>query len=161
MIDPLGGSYFLENLTTRFEKEIFRILDQVDELGGAIKLIEDGWFQAQIAETAYETALRKASGEKPVIGVNKYVEEEMPAIELHPHDESTERRQIENLQRIRRDRDNTRVQALLQRLRDVARDDSKNVMPLTIELVKAQATMGDIVEALRDIWGTYQERPVF
>ena len=161
VIDPLGGSYFLENLTTRFEKEIFRILDQVDELGGAIKLIEDGWFQAQIAETAYETALRKASGEKPVIGVNKYVEEEMPAIELHPHDESTERRQIENLQRIRRDRDNTRVQALLQRLRDVARDDSKNVMPLTIELVKAQATMGDIVEALRDIWGTYQERPVF
>ena len=65
------------------------------------------------------------------------------------------------MQRIRRDRDNARVQALLQRLRDVARDDSQNVMPLTIELVKAQATMGDIVEALRDIWGSYQERPVF
>ncbi|MCZ6748979.1 MAG: methylmalonyl-CoA mutase family protein [SAR324 cluster bacterium] len=162
VIDPLGGSYYLENLTSTYEREIFKIVDYVEENGGTIKLIEEGWFQQQVADFAYQTALGKASGDKPVIAVNKYVDpDERQDIELHPYDPETARRQIANLQRVRKERDNGKVAQLLERLKAVARDESENVMPVTIELVKAKASMGEIVEALKDLWGTYRENPVF
>jgi 2-hydroxyisobutanoyl-CoA mutase large subunit len=162
VVDPLGGSYFVESLTTRYEREIFRIIDHVDRSGGTVKLTQEGWFQRRIADFAYETALRKASGEKPVIGVNKYVDpEEKFDIELHPYDPSTAERQIARLNRVRRERDNRKVEQLLDRLIAVARDESQNIMPVTVELVAAGATMGDIVEKLKTLWGTYRESPVF
>ncbi len=162
VIDPLGGSYFVENLTTEYEKKIFEILEEVRERGGTIKLIEEGWFQKHISDFAYETALRKQSGQKPVIGVNKYVEEEEDVdIEIHPHDPTTTKRQIERLNRVRQTRDNAKVQALLEELVTVAKDETRNIMPVTIELVRAGASMGDIVEKLRGLWGTYRETPVF
>jgi 2-hydroxyisobutanoyl-CoA mutase large subunit len=162
VIDPLGGSYFVENLTTEYEKKIFEILDEVREGGGTVKLIEDGWFQKHISDFAYDTALRKQNGSKPVIGVNKYVEEEEEAdIEIHPHDPTTTQRQIDRLNRVRRERDNVKLQALLEELVTVAKDETRNIMPVTIELVRAGASMGDIVEKLRGVWGTYRETPVF
>jgi len=162
VVDPLGGSYFVESLTTQYEREIFNVIDYVDQNGGTVKLTEEGWFQRRIADFAYETALRKASGEKPVIGVNKYVmPDEAFDIELHPYDASTARRQIDRLERVRRERDNARVQSLLDKLVTVARDDSANIMPVTVELVAAGATMGGIVEKLKSLWGTYREKPVF
>jgi methylmalonyl-CoA mutase N-terminal domain/subunit len=162
VIDPLGGSYFVEALTTDYEKRIFDILKEVDERGGTIKLIEQGWFQKHIADFAYETALRKQSGDKPVIGVNRFVEEEeQHDIEIHPYDPTTAERQVGRTQRVRRERDNVRVNALLDQLVAVAKDESQNIMPVTIELVKAGATMGDIVEKLKGVWGTYRETPVF
>ncbi len=161
VIDPLGGSYYVEGLTTAIEKEVFKILDKVDAMGGTLKAIEDCWFQKEIADSAYEFAQRKASGEQPVIGVNKYVEpEEQHDIETHPYDQETERRQVENLQRIKHERDNARVNKLLEQLKAVARDESANIMPITIELVQARASMGDIIETLKGLWGTYRERPV-
>ena len=162
VIDPLGGSYYLESLTNEYETRIFEILDYVDENGGAIKLIEEGWFQKQIADFAYETALRKQSGEKPVIGVNTLVEEdENHEIETHPYDSSTADRQIARTRRVRAERDNARVGTLLEELVSVARDETRNIMPVTVELVRAGATMGDIVEKLKSVWGTYRETPVF
>jgi len=162
VVDPLGGSYFVESLTTQYEREIFNVIDYVDQNGGTVKLTEEGWFQRRIADFAYETALRKASGEKPVIGVNKYVmPDEAFDIELHPYDASTAQRQIDRLERVRRERDNARVQSLLDKLVTVARDDSANIMPVTVELVAAGATMGGIVEKLKSLWGTYREKPVF
>jgi len=162
VIDPLGGSYYLENLTTEYEKKIFEILDEVRERGGTIKLIEDSWFQKHIADFAYDTALRKQSGQKPVIGVNKYVETEEDAdIEIHPHDPTTTKRQIDRLHQVRAKRDDAKVEALLEELVTVARDETRNIMPVTIELVRNGASMGDIVEKLRTIWGTYRETPVF
>jgi methylmalonyl-CoA mutase cobalamin-binding domain/chain len=162
VIDPLGGSYYLENLTSEYEKKIFDILDEVRERGGTIKLIEESWFQKHIADFAYDTALRKQSGQKPVIGVNKYVETEEDAdIEIHPHDPTTTKRQIDRLNQVRATRDNAKVEALLEELVTVARDETRNVMPVTIELVRNGASMGDIVEKLRTIWGTYRETPVF
>jgi methylmalonyl-CoA mutase N-terminal domain/subunit len=162
VIDPLGGSYYVEALTTEYEKRIFDILKEVDERGGTIKLIEQGWFQKHIADFAYETALRKQSGEKPVIGVNRFVEDEAQHdIEIHPYDPSTAERQVARTQRVRRERDNARLDRLLDQLVAVARDESQNIMPVTIELVKAGATMGDIVEKLKGVWGTYRETPVF
>jgi methylmalonyl-CoA mutase cobalamin-binding domain/chain len=162
VIDPLGGSYYIEALTTEYERKIFAILKEVEESGGTIKLIEQGWFQKQIADFAYETALRKQSGEKPVIGVNRYVEpDEHVDIDIHPYDQSTADRQIARTQRIRRERDNARIEQLLNQLVEVAKDERQNIMPVTIELVKQGATMGDIVEKLKGLWGTYRETPVF
>jgi methylmalonyl-CoA mutase N-terminal domain/subunit len=162
VIDPLGGSYYVEALTTEYEQKIFAILREVDERGGTIRLIEQGWFQKQIADFAYETALRKQSGEKPVIGVNRYVEQqEQVDIEIHPYDQSTADRQVARTQRVRRERDNAKVERLLAQLVEVAKDETQNIMPVTIELVRSGATMGDIVEKLKGLWGTYRENPVF
>ena len=162
VIDPLGGSYYVENLTSQYEQKIFELLDEVEEKGGTIKLIEEGWFQKHIADFAYETALRKQNGQKPVIGVNKYVEEdEKFDIETHPYDATTAERQINRLKEVRNTRDNKKVEQLLDQLLEVAKDETKNIMPITIELVDAGATMGDIVEKLRTLWGTYRENPVF
>ncbi|MDA0261815.1 MAG: methylmalonyl-CoA mutase family protein [Proteobacteria bacterium] len=162
VIDPLGGSFYLESLTNDYEQRIFAILDEIEERGGTIKLIEEGWFQQHIADFAYETALRKQSGEKPVIGVNKFVEaDERNNIELHPYDFGTADRQIARTRRIRAERDEPTVSALLDKLLEVAKDDTQNIMPTTVELVRAGATMGDIVEKLRGLWGTYRENPVF
>lgn len=162
VIDPLGGSYYVEHLTTEYERNIFRVLDEIDRRGGTIKLIEQGWFQRHIADFAYQSALEKASGERALIGVNRFVEpDEKPDIELHPYDPTTAQRQIERLNRVRRDRDNRKVRELLNKLVDVAKNENENIMPITIELVQAGASMGDIVEKLKGLWGTYRENPVF
>jgi 2-hydroxyisobutanoyl-CoA mutase large subunit len=162
VIDPLGGSYFVEAPTTGYERKIFEILPEVETRGGTIRLIEQGWFQKQIADFAYETAPRKQSGEKAVIGVNRLVEQEGRAdIEIHPYDQSTADRQIARTQRVRRERDNALLERLLDELAAVARGETRNIMLVTVALVKAGATMGDIVEKLKGIWGTYRETPVF
>jgi methylmalonyl-CoA mutase N-terminal domain/subunit len=162
VVDPLGGSYFVESLTTQYEKAVFAIIDEVEKNGGTVKLTEQGWFQRRIADFAYETALKKASGEKPVIGVNKYVmADEKFDIELHPYDATTATRQIDGLNKVRRERDNAKMQKLLDKLVTVANDPMQNMLPVTIELVEAGASMGDIIEKLKTVWGTYRESPVF
>jgi methylmalonyl-CoA mutase N-terminal domain/subunit len=162
VVDPIGGSYYVESLTSDYEKRIFEILDEVDRSGGTLKLIEEGWFQRHIADFAYETALRKQSGEKPVIGVNRFVDgTPEPKIETHPYDQTTAERQVARTQRVRRERDPVVFDRLMEELVTVAKDPSENIMPITIELVRAGATMGDIVERLKLVWGTYRETPVF
>jgi 2-hydroxyisobutanoyl-CoA mutase large subunit len=162
VIDPLGGSYYVEHLTTQMERAIFDIIAEVDSRGGTIKLIEESWFQRRIADFAYETAIKKAKGEKVVLGVNKFVEpDEKVEIETHPYDLTTAQRQIDRLQRVRRERNQREVDRLLERLVEVARNESENIMPVTIELVRAGASMGEIVERLKTLWGTYRETPVF
>jgi len=162
VVDPLGGSYFLETLTTEYETRIFGVLAEIEERGGTLKLIQEGWFQRHIADFAYETALRKQSGEKPVIGVNCLVDGTPdPKIHTHPYDKTTAERQIARTQRVRRERDPVKFEALLQQLVATAEDPSRNIVPVTIDLVRAGATMGDIVETLKSVWGTYRETPVF
>jgi methylmalonyl-CoA mutase N-terminal domain/subunit len=162
VIDPLGGSYYVEHLTTRMERAIFEVIEEVDRRGGTVKLIEEGWFQRRIADFAYETAIRKAKGEKAVLGVNRFVEpDEKPDIETHAYDPTTAQRQIQRLRRVRRERDPRKVEALFGRLLEVARNEGENIMPVTIELVRAGASMGEIVERLKTLWGTYRETPVF
>jgi methylmalonyl-CoA mutase N-terminal domain/subunit len=130
-------------------------------MGGAVKAIEDGYFQREIADAAYDAARRRASGEDAVIGVNRYVE---PAaalpLPIHRVDSEVEARQVARLRDVRRRRDGARVQALLDRLEREARDPAVNLMPVTIDLVKARATMGEITGRLRQVFGTYVERPV-
>ena len=161
VIDPLGGSYCIEALTDEIERRIFAIVAEVDAMGGTLAAIEQGWFQKEIADSAYDFALKKASGERAVIGVNKYLEREARAkIETHPYDPATERRQIAGLNKVRATRDNQKLARLLDELKAVAKDESVNLMPITIELVKSGASMGDIVETLKGVFGTYRETPV-
>jgi methylmalonyl-CoA mutase N-terminal domain/subunit len=162
VIDPLGGSYYVEHLTTQMERAIFDVVEEVDRRGGTIKMIEEGWFQRRIADFAYATALKKAKGEKVVLGVNKFVEpDEKLAIETHPYDPTTAERQITRLRQVRSSRNEKRVDALFARLTEVAGNDNENILPVTIELVRAGASMGEIVERLKALWGTYRETPVF
>ena len=162
VVDPLGGSYYVEALTSQIEAEVHRILAKVDELGGTVAAVESGYFQREIADSAYAVARERASGERPVIGVNRFVEPPAPAaIEIHRVDPAVEARQIERVRGVRRRRDARRVIALLEELARQAHDPAVNLMPVTIELVRAHATLGEIVARLRDVWGTYVERPVF
>ena len=162
VVDPLGGSYYVEALTNRIETEVMRILARVDAMGGTIKAIEEGFFQREIADSAYDYARRKAAGEQPVIGVNTMVEPSAPPpIPIHKVDPAVEARQIGRLQETRRRRDQALVEGLLDRLEREAREPQANIMPVTIELVKARASLGEIVARLRQVWGSYIERPVF
>ena len=162
VVDPLGGSYYVEALTMQMERGIFDIIEEVDSRGGTIKLIEEGWFQRRIADFAYDQAMKKAKGEKVVLGVNKLVEpDEKHDIETHKYDPTTAERQIARLNRVRRERDQRKVEQLLDQLVAVANDERQNIMPVTIELVKAGASMGDLIERLKTIWGIYRETPIF
>jgi methylmalonyl-CoA mutase N-terminal domain/subunit len=162
VIDPLGGSYFVESLTNEIERRVFETLAKVDALGGTIKAVEEGYFQKEIADSAYDTARRRASGEQPLIGVNRFIEPAAPVpVPIHKVDAAVETRQVARLQETRRRRDGAHVQALLDQLAAEARNPDANLMPLTIEAVKARATLGEIVARLRAVFGAYVEKPVF
>jgi methylmalonyl-CoA mutase cobalamin-binding domain/chain len=162
VIDPLGGSWYVEALTNQIEAKVFELLDKVDAMGGTIKAIETGWFQREIADSAYETARRRASGAQPLIGVNMFAEAPEPVpVPIHKVAADVEARQIARVKAVRARRDGARVSALLERLAAEARDPAANLMPLTIEAVKARATLGEIVARLREVWGVYVENPVF
>ena len=162
VVDPLGGSWYVEALTNQIEAKVFELLDKVDAMGGTIKAIEAGWFQREIADSAYETARRRASGEQALIGVNMFAEPPAPVpVPIHKVAADVETRQIARLKAVRARRDNVRVSELLERLADQAKDPAVNLMPLTIEAVKARASLGEIVARLRQVWGHYVENPVF
>jgi methylmalonyl-CoA mutase N-terminal domain/subunit len=163
VIDPLGGSWYVEALTNDLEAAVLEYLERVDALGGTVAGIERGFFQHEMADFAYEIALRKASGDKPVIGVNKYVEppDAEQQIEVHKIDPATERRQIASLSAVKASRDAAAVTRLLADLQATARDQRANLMPIAIECVRARCTMGEMVQALKDVWGGYTETPVF
>jgi methylmalonyl-CoA mutase N-terminal domain/subunit len=162
VVDPLGGSYYVEALTNRIEAEVMAILAKVDAMGGTVRAIEEGWFQREIADHAYAIAQRRASGEQRVIGVNVHVEPAAPPpIPIHKVDPAVEARQVAAVRAVRARRDGARVAALLERLAEEARDPGVNLMPTTIELVKARATLGEIVARLRNVFGHYVEKPAF
>ena len=162
VVDPLGGSWYVESLTDEIERRVLAYLDRIGERGGMLRAIEEGFPQREIADTAYETARRKASGEHIVVGVNRYIDEVPgPPIETHKVPLEVERGKIAALRRIRAERDAAEVERRLSELVAVARDETADLMPATIAAVKARATMGEIVSALRIPFGTYREVPVF
>jgi methylmalonyl-CoA mutase N-terminal domain/subunit len=149
-------------LTNDMERAIWEIMEKTDEMGGAVGAIEQGYFQREIADFAYELAQSKANNERTVVGVNKYIdEEEDQEVETHQLDPESERQQIDFLKRVKAERDNAEVERILKMLQDAARDHDANLMPVTIEAVKARASMGEIVNALKEVFGAYTETPVF
>lgn len=161
VIDPLGGSYYVEALTDDMERGVWDYLNRIESLGGTLRAVETGFFQREIADFAYDRAKRKASGETVVVGVNKYVDTEAGAtIDTHKIAADVERRQIAHLQDIKAARNAHRVHEALMALQEVARSAATNLMPATIEAVKARATMGEIVKSLEDVFGRHNEIPV-
>ncbi len=156
-VDPLGGSYFVEALTNRLEQAAHAYFDRIEKLGGVLPAIERGFFQREIAESAarYQTEIEKK--ERVIVGVNDYVVPEELKVPLLRVDEAGAQRQIARLQRVRRERDNAHVGACLDALRDAAQRERVNLMPLFIDAVKAYATLGEIMDVLRKVWGEYKE----
>ena len=159
-VDPLGGSYFIETLTAQIEKEIYKELSKVEERGGAIAAIENGYYASCIGEGAIRRQREFDKGERTVIGVNTYPCASNSPIESFRIDPSIEVDQIERLRKIRNERNNKTVKQALEYVREVAEGD-ENLVPPVLEAVRAYATVGEICDVLRDVFGEYQTREYF
>jgi methylmalonyl-CoA mutase N-terminal domain/subunit len=158
VVDPLGGSYYVESLTNALIEQAQALIKEVDARGGAIAAIESGWMQRSIADSAYEAQRRVESGESKVVGVNAFAESDgAPPPPLHRVDERVEREQIERLDRFRTARDGQAVRSRLNDVREGAAGRA-NLMPLFIEAVDAGATLGEICDVLRSTFGTYRSK---
>jgi len=156
-IDPLAGSFFVESLTDRIEKEAMEYIERIDEMGGAVVAIEKGYMQSEIAESAYRFQREVESGERVVVGVNQFVSEERAKVETLKVDAEVEKRRKQRLEELRGSRDESLVQTLLDRVGEAARSD-ENLFPIILEAVKARATLGEVSDRLREVFGTYRER---
>ena len=157
VVDPLGGSYYVEALTDRVEREALTIIERIDKMGGMVPCIQSGLIQKEIAAEAYRYQQRVESGEQAVVGVNRFSRPEPERqLELYQTDSAAAVRQRESLARVRATRDNQRVAATLAKLREAARG-SENLMPTIGEAVKAYASVGEICAVLREQFGTFKE----
>ncbi len=159
-IDPLAGSYFVEALTDEMEEKAWAYIRKIDELGGILRAIELGYPQKEIAEAAYTYQRAVDSGELVVVGVNKYVGEEELPVEILRIDEARERAQVERLNRIKMERDNSLVRKRLEELR-MASQDGENLMPYILEAVRAYATLQEICDVWRQVFGEYRDPGYF
>jgi methylmalonyl-CoA mutase N-terminal domain/subunit len=161
-IDPLGGSYYLEELTDRLEAEAYDYFRRIDELGGVIAAIRDNFFQREIADASFRYQGEVEAEERIVVGVNHYEipEEDDEPIPILRIDPELERKQVERVLSLRARRDGSRVEAALAELRQAAAGE-QNLMEPIVAAAKAYATMGEMCEALRDVWGIWRETPVF
>lgn len=160
-IDPLAGSYFVEALTNKLEEEAERYFARVDELGGVLQAIDKGFFQQEIADAAYDYQRDVDSKKRIVVGVNEYVDEnETVDIEILRIDPQIELDQASRVRKLRETRDNLRVDATLENLRQRA-GTADNLIPHILDCVKAYATLGEIIQVFREVFGEYKERPLF
>src|SRR5579885_440707 len=159
-VDPLGGSYFVEALTDKMEQEALDYINRIDSLGGVLACIQNGFFQREIAESAYRFQQEVDLHKRVIVGVNDYVMDEDIKVPTLYIDYEGEKAQIERLHRIRRERDNTAVQRALDNLRRVS-EGTENTMPAIIEAVQAYATLGEIMQVFMDVFGEYMEPAVF
>jgi len=159
-IDPLGGSYFIEQLTDEMERGAQRYFDQIDEQGGVLRCIENGFFQREIADAAFEFERKLEANERIIVGVNAYKDGEggdLPTLRIGPE---TEQGQVRRVKAVRSRRDNTSVASRLEELKAAARG-TENLMPHLLDCVKAYATEGEIMAALKEVFGVYREPILF
>ena len=154
-IDPLGGSYFIECLTNKTEKAVYDYFAKIDSLGGVIPAIEAGFFHREIADSAYRYQKEIESKKRIIVGVNEYASNEPVAIPILEMDKEGEKRQLERLSRLRRERDNELLSVKLEALRQAA-NGKENLMPYLLEAVSAHATLGEVCGLLRQVFGEYR-----
>ncbi|HWQ24637.1 MAG TPA: methylmalonyl-CoA mutase family protein [Gaiellaceae bacterium] len=152
--DPLGGSFFIEALTAELERRAQELIDRVDELGGAVRAIEQGFVQDEIEASAFRYQTEVEAGERVVVGVNRFTEDEEERVELLQVDPESERRQRERTQRVRAERDAAAAAAALAEVRRVA-EGEQNLLPPMREALRVRCTIGEICGVLRELWGTY------
>ncbi len=160
-IDPLGGSYFVEALTDKIEADAYDYFKKIDELGGMVAAVKVNYPQREIADASYELQQEIDSGRRVVVGVNAYSEGDEQQTTLHRSDPAMERGQVERLNAVRAGRDSAAVEASLVNLREAAAQQRANLMPLLIDCTRTDASEGEIVQALQDVFGKYVESPVF
>lgn len=155
-IDPLGGSYFIEELTNKIEEEAFDYIKKIDDMGGIISCIENGYPQNEIANAAYVYQKQLDKGQKTIVGVNKYHSENEENIILHKFDKQVENRQIKRIKEVKNSRNNKKVESSLTKIRDAA-VNGNNLMPFIIEGVREYVTLGEISNIFRDVYGEYSD----
>jgi methylmalonyl-CoA mutase, N-terminal domain len=160
-IDPLGGSYYVEDLTNRLEAEAYDYFDRIEKLGGVIPAIKENFFQREIADASFRYQHEVEQKQRIIVGVNRYELEDEPEVEILRIDPALERKQIERVQALRGRRDAAAVEAALARLKQAAARDGDNLMPPLVEAAKAYVTLGEMCDALRETWGIWTETPVF
>ncbi len=160
-IDPLGGSYHVEQLTNELERQAYEYFDRIEKLGGVVAAIKENFFQSEIAEAAFQYQREVEAEQRVVVGVNRYKSEAEPEIEILRVDPALEPQQIARVQALRAGRDSAAVEAALARLKGDASSDGRNLMPALIDAARVDVTMGEICDAWRETWGTWRETPVF
>jgi methylmalonyl-CoA mutase N-terminal domain/subunit len=155
--DPLGGSWYVEALTDELERRASELIGQIDDLGGAVAAIEAGWVQEQIEQSAFRWQREVETGERVIVGVNRFTTDEPEHVELHRLDPAIERAQRERVQALRASRDATAVEAAVAEVRRTA-DTDANLLPAIREALAVRATVGEVCGALRELWGTYDQR---
>jgi len=160
-VDPLAGSYFVEHLTTRMEEEAEEYFRKIESFGGVIAAIKEGFFQREIATAARKYQEEFEKKERIIVGVNAYAEPdeklEIPILKIDP---SAEREQISNLKKLKSERDNTKVRQTLDQLK-IAAQENRNLMPPLIDCSRAYCTLGEMINVLKGVYGTWREEPVF
>jgi len=160
-IDPLAGSYYIEKLTNQMEKEAERYFEEIEKKGGVLKCIEEGYFQKEIANAAYRYQREIEKNERIIVGINDFIvpgeKIEIPILRI---DEKIEREQVENLDKVKKSRDNDKVRKTLEELKKVALG-TDNTMPEILDCVRCYTTEGEICDVLREVFGEYQEPPMF
>ena len=160
-IDPLGGSYHVEDLTNRIEAEAYDYFHRIDKLGGVVEAIKQNFFQREIAEASFRYQSEVEAKQRVIVGVNRYELEDEPEPELHRIDPTLEGKQIERVQALRARRDPAAAERELARLTEGAARDDVNLMPIIVDAARAYVTMGEMCDALRSVWGVWRETPVF
>jgi methylmalonyl-CoA mutase N-terminal domain/subunit len=160
-IDPLGGSYYVEDLTNRLEAEAYDYFDRIRKLGGVIPAIKENFFQREIADASFRYQHEVEQRQRIVVGVNRYEHEDEQPLELLRIDPALEQKQIDRVQALRARRDSSAVESALARLKEDAARDDRNLMDPIVEASNTYVTMGEMCDALRDVWGVWRETPVF
>jgi methylmalonyl-CoA mutase N-terminal domain/subunit len=159
-VDPLGGSYYVESLTDRIEKEVLGYLEKIESIGGAMAAIEKGFYQSEIASSAYQLQKEIEEKERIVVGVNEYKIEEEVNIKPLQYDPRAEKKVVTRLKEFKRSRDSARIRKVLDNVRRVA-EQNGNLVPPVFEAVKSYATLGEICSVLREVYGEYVEAKTY
>ncbi len=159
-IDPLGGSYFIESLTNEMEDEVYKYFDRIEKLGGVVEAIKKGFFQREISDSAFRYQREIEENERIIVGVNDYITEEMLEIPGLKIDPEVERTLLKRLKKTRKTRDNQKVEMLLNQLSNAA-EGTENLLPYILAAVREYATVGEICNTLREVYGEYQEPIIF
>jgi methylmalonyl-CoA mutase N-terminal domain/subunit len=160
-VDPLAGSYYVEYLTNEIEEKAEKYIEQIDTLGGAVAAIEKGFIQREITDSAYRHQKEVETKKRIVVGVNEFKADEEVPIKILQIDPETERKLTERLTRIKRERNQAKVNEALAKLRRTAEDEAANLMPFMLQAVIEYATLGEICDTLREVFGEYKPSCIF
>ncbi len=160
-IDPLGGSYYLEDLTNRLEAEAYEYFDRIEKLGGVVEAVKQNFQQREIAEASFRYQAEVEAKQRIVVGVNRYGLDDEPELEILRIDPALEGEQVERVKALRGRRDSAAVESTLAALKEASLKEDVNLMPLIVEASRAYVTLGEMCDALRETWGTWRETPVF